>query len=242
METLKDIGELLVKLASNFSDLQSFIAFMVLLVLAFFHKQIPSGISKIFEYFKRNNKKAQKPKAYSHDIFTLVDETFVNTETLSVKGKEVKTVMFRDAVNTTLSVTKTQLETLVNNPEIYTLPDPQLLSEIDKVLNNITKEFNRDYRYKLKSQGLTQSDITFILSYLSPQRVRNTDVVKKRCAKIFISDYYPENQDKLVSFLEIMAFTIETLIPHYIVAFELMNGRFDKYVYDKSSKRYVRTE
>lgn len=240
MEILKDIGKLLSELATDFTGLQSFIAFIVLLVLAFFHKQIPSGISKIFEYFKRN-KKNKKPKAFRHDIFTLIDETFVKTETISVKGKEVKTVMFRDAVNTTLIITKDKLNELVNKPEIYTIPDPQLLSEIDKVLNNITKEFNVEYRNKLKSQGLTQSDITFILSYLSPQRVRNTDVVKKRCAKIFISDYYPENQDKLVSFLEVMAFTIETLMPLYVVAFELMNGRFDKYHFDKDSGRYVRS-
>lgn len=240
METLSDIGDLLSKLTTDFSGLQSFVAFILLLVLAFFHKQIPSGLKFLISLFKKKEKK--KPKTFRHDIFTLLDETSLKSETMTVKGKEVKTVMFRDAVLTKITITKKRLEELVNKEGIYTVPDPELLSEIDIVLNNITKDFNIEYRRKLKSQGLTQSDIAFILSYLSPERVRNVDVIKKRCAKIFISDYYPENQEKIVSFLEIMAFTVETLLPLTIKAFELMNGRFDKYVYDRSLGRYRRQE
>ena len=207
MEHLKDLSELLVTLVSSFTPIQSFLAFLVIVSLAAFRKQIPSGIRSIFSYLTKE-KTSPKPKVFRHDIFNLIDETSLNSETITVKGKAVKTVMFKDSVKTILPITKSNLETLVSNEVSYTLTDPQLLSEIDKVLHKITKEFNSEFRSRLKNQGLTQSDISFILSYLSPLRLRNMEIIKRRCTKIFISDYYPTNQDKLVSFLEIMAFTM----------------------------------
>lgn len=238
MEQLKDLSELLIKLVSEFTPIQSFLAFLLIVSLAAFRKQIPVGARLVFSYLTKD-KESPKPKVFRHDIFNLIEETSLNSETIIVKGKAVKTVMFKDSVKTILPITKSNLETLVSDENSYSLTDPQLLSEIDKVLHRITKEFNSEFRSRLKNQGLTQSDISFILSYLSPLRLRNMEIIKRRCTKIFISDYYPTNQDKLVSFLEIMAFTIETLIPLSINAFELMNGRFDKYSWDATSGQYI---
>lgn len=218
------------------SDFYTFMSFVILVGFLQFGKNINNLAKEIWDKFVINKKVTSR--LVDHNIFSLMGDIVVTSDTIAIKGKSVKTKIFRITMKVSIESVNAVISELVIDKDLPQLTDSALFNKIDSSLHEITREFNQRIRIEYEKIGLTNSDITFILSYLSPIRLNMKDIIKSRCSKIFIGNYYPSNEDKVASLLEILAYTLEYLTQNYKDAFELMNGRFDKYYWDEATKMY----
>jgi hypothetical protein len=135
------------------------------------------------------------------------------------------------------------LELVVFNDENYQEETTaiDLQKNIDKMLLRSIEKFNNDLKTLYRSQNLELEDTNLIFHAIEGTRDRIRNNVITEIYKAFSTGYNSTNNDVIISILTVISASANYMLDGFVKDFETLNGAFDKYSWDDSSKTYIKT-